>query len=66
VGLVERLLGWRFLDPSIYQITELPSELRPMDVVVTALFSFAMSAVATVYPSWRASRVNPAEALRYE
>lgn len=66
VGFVERVFGLRFLDPSIYQITELPSELRPMDVVVTALFSFAMSAVATIYPSWRASRVNPAEALRYE
>jgi lipoprotein-releasing system permease protein len=66
VGFVERAFGLRFLDPSIYQITELPSELRPMDVVVTALFSFAMSAVATIYPSWRASRVNPAEALRYE
>jgi lipoprotein-releasing system permease protein len=66
VGFVERVFGMRFLDPSIYQITELPSELRPMDVVVTALFSFAMSAVATIYPSWRASRVNPAEALRYE
>jgi len=66
VGFVERVFGLRFLDPSIYQITELPSELRPLDVIVTALFSFAMSAVATIYPSWRASRVNPAEALRYE
>ena len=66
VGFVERLFGMRFLDPSIYQISSLPSDLRPMDVVVTALFSFAMSTVATIYPSWRASRVNPAEALRYE
>ena len=66
VGFMERMFGLRFLDPSIYQITELPSELRPLDVVATALFSFAMSAVATIYPSWRASRVNPAEALRYE
>ena len=66
VGFTERMFGLRFLDPSIYQITELPSELRPLDVVATALFSFAMSAVATIYPSWRASRVNPAEALRYE
>lgn len=66
VGFVERLFGVRVLDPSIYQISDLPSELRPVDVVWTALFSFAMSAVATVYPAWRASRVNPAEALRYE
>ena len=66
VGFVERVTGSRFLDPSIYQITQLPSELRPLDVVWTALFSFAMSTVATLYPSWRASKVNPAEALRYE
>jgi lipoprotein-releasing system permease protein len=66
VGFVERLFGMRFLDPTIYFITDLPSELRPMDVVVTAVFSFVMSAVATIYPSWRASKVNPAEALRYE
>jgi lipoprotein-releasing system permease protein len=66
VGFVERLFGVRVLDPSIYQISDLPSELRPMDVVWIALFSFAMSAVATIYPAWRASRVNPAEALRYE
>jgi lipoprotein-releasing system permease protein len=66
VGFVERLFGMRFLDPTIYFITDLPSELRPMDVVVTAVFSFVMSAIATIYPSWRASKVNPAEALRYE
>jgi lipoprotein-releasing system permease protein len=66
VGFVERLFGFRFLDPSVYQITSLPSELRPHDVVLTALFSFAMAAVATIYPAWRASKVNPAEALRYE
>jgi lipoprotein-releasing system permease protein len=66
VGFVERLFNIHFLDPTIYFITDLPSELRPMDVVVTAVFSFVMSAVATIYPSWRASKVNPAEALRYE
>jgi len=66
VGFVEKLFGFRFLDPSVYQITELPSELRPMDVLLTAIFSFVMSTIATIYPSWRASRVNPAEALRYE
>ncbi|MBM3340495.1 MAG: lipoprotein-releasing ABC transporter permease subunit [Betaproteobacteria bacterium] len=66
VGFVERLFGLRFLDPTIYYITELPSELRPMDVVATAVFSFVMAAIATIYPAWRASKVNPAEALRYE
>jgi lipoprotein-releasing system permease protein len=66
VGFVERIFGIRFLDPSVYQISNLPSELRPMDVVLTAIFSFVMAAIATIYPAWRASRVNPAEALRYE
>jgi lipoprotein-releasing system permease protein len=66
VGFFEHLFGFRFLDPAIYQISELPSELRPMDVVLTALFSFVMSSVATIYPAWRASKINPAEALRYE
>jgi lipoprotein-releasing system permease protein len=66
VGFVERLFGFRFLDPSVYQISSLPSELRPMDVVLTAALSFFMAAIATVYPAWRASKVNPAEALRYE
>lgn len=66
VGFVERLFGFRFLDPSVYQISSLPSELRPMDVVLTACLSFFMAAIATIYPAWRASKVNPAEALRYE
>jgi lipoprotein-releasing system permease protein len=66
VGFVERLFGFRILDPSVYQISSLPSELRPMDVVLTAALSFFMAAVATIYPAWRASKVNPAEALRYE
>ena len=66
VGFVERLFGFRFLDPSVYQITELPSELHSDDVVITAVTAFVLAALATVYPSWRASKVNPAEALRYE
>ncbi len=66
VGFVERLFGFRFLDPTVYQISSLPSELRPMDVVLTACLSFFMAAIATIYPAWRASKVNPAEALRYE
>lgn len=66
VGFVERLFGFKFLPSDVYQISDLPSELRYADVVVTALVSFTLSALATIYPSWRASKVNPAEALRYE
>jgi lipoprotein-releasing system permease protein len=63
---VERTLNVQFLSKEIYFISELPSELRRADVIVIAAVSLAMSFVATIYPSWRASRVRPAEALRYE
>ena len=63
--VVERLLGVR-LDPSIYYLSELPSDLQRGDIVAVALVAFALSLFATLYPSWRASRLNPADALRYE
>ena len=66
VNFVERLFGFKFLPQDVYQISDLPSELHAQDVIVTALTAFALSALATIYPSWRASKVNPAEALRYE
>ncbi len=66
VGFVERLFGFKFLPQDVYQISDLPSDLRPMDVVLTAALSFFMASIATIYPAWRASKVNPAEALRYE
>ena len=66
VGFVEQIFGFKFLSPDVYQITDLPSELHAQDVIVTAITAFVLTALATVYPSWRASRVNPAEALRYE
>ena len=66
VPFLERLLSIRFLSREVYYITELPSDLQRQDVIVIALVSLALSLLATIYPSWRASRVNPAEALRYE
>ena len=63
---IERVFGFKFLPQDVYQISDLPSELRAMDVIMTAVVSFSLSALATIYPSWRASKVNPAEALRYE
>ena len=66
VGFVERVFGFKFLPSDVYQISDLPSELRQSDVVATAIVSFSLSVLATIYPSWRASKVNPAEALRYE
>jgi lipoprotein-releasing system permease protein len=66
VPFIEHLFGIQFLAKDVYYITELPSDLQLSDVAVIAIISFALTLVATLYPSWRASRVNPAEALRYE
>ena len=66
VPAIESLLGFKFLAKDVYYISDLPSDVQLRDVVTIGLVSLAMSFVATLYPSWRASRVNPAEALRYE
>ena len=66
VSFVEMIFGFKFLPQEVYQITDLPSELHAQDVVVTAIVAFTLAILATIYPSWRASKVNPAEALRYE
>ncbi len=66
VPWLEQLLNVKFLSREVYYITELPSDPQRSDVIAIALVSLALSLLATIYPSWRASRVNPAEALRYE
>jgi lipoprotein-releasing system permease protein len=66
VPAIERMLGMRFLSPDVYLIPDLPSDLQSGDVLSVALMGLALSFLATLYPSWSASRVNPAEALRYE
>ena len=66
VPLLERVLGFQFLDKSVYYISDLPSDLQRADVIVIAAIALALAFVATIYPSWRAARVNPADALRYE
>ena len=66
VPAIERLFNTQFLAKEVYYISELPSDLQWRDVGVIAAVSFALTLLATLYPSWRASRVNPAEALRYE
>ena len=66
VPWLEQLLNVKFLSREVYYITDLPSDPQRGDVVAIALVSLALSFLATLYPSWRASRVNPAEALRYE
>jgi lipoprotein-releasing system permease protein len=66
VPFVERMLGVQFLDKTVYYISELPSQVQQADVVLVALIAFVLTLLATLYPSWRAARINPAEALRYE
>ena len=66
VPFLERLLGTQFLAKDVYYITELPSQLRWADVGAISAVSFVLTLLATLYPSWRAARTNPAEALRYE
>ncbi|MBX3676530.1 MAG: lipoprotein-releasing ABC transporter permease subunit [Rhodocyclaceae bacterium] len=66
VPAIERLFNTQFLAKEVYYISELPSDLQWRDVGVITAVSFVLTLLATLYPSWRASRVNPAEALRYE
>jgi lipoprotein-releasing system permease protein len=66
VPAIERVFGIHFLDKSVYYISELPSQLQTGDVVSVAVMALVLALLATLYPSWTAARVNPAEALRYE
>jgi lipoprotein-releasing system permease protein len=66
IPAIERLFHFQILSREVYYISELPSDLHWADVAWTAAMSLVLSFVATLYPSWRAARVNPAEALRYE
>ena len=66
VSRIERLFKIDFLDPNIYYISQLPSDPHLQDILTIGLAAFAMTLLATLYPAWRASRTQPAEALRYE
>ncbi len=66
VPALESMLGMNFLPKDIYFISQMPSDPRASDIVPVTLTALALAFVATLYPSWRASRVNPAQALRYE
>ena len=66
VKWIEHTFHVTFLSPDVYYISEVPSRLDWHDVGWTALLTFAFSLLATLYPAWRASRTQPAQALRYE
>ena len=66
VPAIEHALNVQFLDKTVYYISDLPSDLQSGDVITVGAIALLLALSATIYPSWRAARVNPAEALRYE
>ena len=66
VPAIENAFQIKFLSKDVYLIPDLPSDLQAGDVTAVTLMALALSFLATLYPSWRASRLSPAEALRYE
>ncbi len=66
VPFIESLFGFSVFPSDIYYISELPSDLQTGDVIKFGLMSLVMSLLSTLYPSWRASKTHPAEALSYE
>lgn len=66
VAAIETALQIKFLDPNIYYISNLPSDLHWQDVGLVGTGAFVMAFLATIYPAWQAANVHPAEALRYE
>ncbi len=66
VPFIEQLFGFHFFPPDVYYISQVPSKLAWSDVESVALLAFVLTVLATLYPAWRAAKVQPAEALRYE
>jgi len=65
-GFIENLFGFKILSSDVYYIDKLPSQVNPMDVALIVITAILISLLATLYPAWRASKFDPAEALRYE
>jgi len=66
IAFLEQLLGFQVFPQNVYIITDFPAELKLYDVVIVITVSIVISMLATLYPAWRASKTQPAEALRYE
>jgi lipoprotein-releasing system permease protein len=66
VPFIENLFGVDFMPADVYYISDFPSELHWDDVMQITSVAFLLSLVFTIYPAWRGSRTQPAEALRYE
>jgi lipoprotein-releasing system permease protein len=63
---LQGLTGTTLFDPTIYFLSRMPSKVEPMEVVYVVAMALGLSFLATIYPSWRAARLDPVEALRYE
>ena len=66
VTFIEGLFNTKFLPADVYYISELSSDLRVADVLTYSVSAFSLSVLATIYPAWRAAKIQPADALRYE
>lgn len=66
IPFIEQLFGFQFFPADVYYISEVPSKLDWDDVWAVSGLAFVLTLLATLYPAWRASRIQPAEALRYE
>ena len=64
--LVSWISGTTVFDPSVYYLTKLPAEIDPHETGGIVVMALVLSVLATIYPSWKASRLDPVEALRYE
>jgi len=66
VHWLEQLLNYQFLKAEVHQITQIDTKIIATDVVIIAISALSLAILATLYPAWKASKVHPAEALRYD